>query len=242
MQNNPNFIKHGQTGTSEHTAWLSMQERCRNPKHKSYARYGGRGIRVCDRWLGEDGFVNFLADVGKKPGPKYTLERKENDTGYQPGNVRWATMTEQANNRHNNRLVTWEGKTLNISQWAKLLDVPAHFLFDRLDHGWSVERAFFLPMQPHHPLQLSGRRFGKLVAVRRVENDRFGKAQWECRCDCGNTPTVGSAGLVKGTSRSCGCLRGQRNRERSTHPQTLGRWTSADVQASQDVPLDSSST
>jgi len=214
MQNNPNFIKHGLTGTPEHTAWLSMQARCGNPKHKSYERYGKRGILVCERWLGPNGFVNFLADVGKRPSRKHTLERKDNDVGYQPGNCRWATMIEQANNRRNNRLITYEETTLTLSQWAALLEVPPHLLFDRLNNGWTVERAFFAPLGPHHPLQLAGRRFTKLVALQRGDNDRFGKARWVCQCDCGKQTLVGAAQLVKGQTKSCGCLRTQRNHER----------------------------
>lgn len=78
-----------------------MKARCTNPKGKDWNRYGGRGIRVCDRWL--NSFENFLADMGRRPGPGYSIERKENDGNYEPGNCCWATAKDQAKNRRPRR-------------------------------------------------------------------------------------------------------------------------------------------
>ena len=75
-----------------------MLNRCLNPANKDYRRYGGRGIRVCDRWLGADGFWNFVSDVGPRP-PGLSLDRINNDGNYEPGNVRWATQAQQVANR-----------------------------------------------------------------------------------------------------------------------------------------------
>jgi hypothetical protein len=84
----------------EYESWRAMKKRCYYPKHQNYARYGGRGIRVCDRWLHD--FPTFLEDMGNKPSSIHTLDRKDNDGNYEPDNCKWATPKEQQNNRRNN--------------------------------------------------------------------------------------------------------------------------------------------
>jgi hypothetical protein len=85
------------TNTPEYNAWCMMRARCGNPKNNSYHNYGGRGIKVCERWASS--FESFLADVGRKPSPKHSLDREENNGDYEPGNVRWSTRRTQTLNR-----------------------------------------------------------------------------------------------------------------------------------------------
>lgn len=87
----------GGSRTPEYQAWGAMKTRCLNPQSSSWPNYGGRGIKVCDRWM--HNFPAFLEDVGPKPGPHYSLDRIDVDGDYEPGNVRWATRTEQNRNR-----------------------------------------------------------------------------------------------------------------------------------------------
>lgn len=89
--------QHGMSGTPEWRAWRDMLARCQCPTNEAFDDYGARGIAVCDRW--STSFVNFFTDMGKRPGPKYSLDREDNDKGYKPDNCRWATKKQQARNR-----------------------------------------------------------------------------------------------------------------------------------------------
>jgi hypothetical protein len=92
---NPGNYQHGKSGSRTHATWLSMQQRCNNPKAASYGLYGGRGISICERWKS---FTAFLEDMGERP-PGTSIERINNEFGYFKGNCRWATPAEQAKNR-----------------------------------------------------------------------------------------------------------------------------------------------
>lgn len=126
--------------TSEYTAWQSMRRRC-GPAANDHERprYFGRGIRVCDRWLVS--FENFLADMGRKPTPRHTLERVNNDGNYEPGNCRWATPREQARNRTSNRLVSAMGLTLTVAEWAERTGLSRALIRYRLEAGWDLHEA-----------------------------------------------------------------------------------------------------
>lgn len=147
--------RHGMYATPEYRAWGDMLNRCRNPKHRCYAYYGGRGITVCARWLKSDA---FLADMGPRPSPKHSLERIDNSKGYSPENCRWATRAVQANNTRKVRQITAFGRTQSIAAWAREGGIPAPAITWRLDNGWPPDEAVALPSAPasvrgtrHHP-------------------------------------------------------------------------------------------
>lgn len=129
------------TKTRTYHSWMAMRARCLNPNASDYGYYGGRGITICARW---DRFENFLEDLGERP-PGKTLERIDNDGNYEPGNVRWATKSEQCRNTRQNHYLTHDGETLLISDWAKRLGVNTHVLCHRLAAGWSVKRTLTQP-------------------------------------------------------------------------------------------------
>lgn len=116
-----------------------------DPKHAAYPNYGGRGIAVCERWLNSP--QAFLDDMGMKPTPKHEIDRIDNDGNYEPGNCRWATRKENDRNRRNNRLLTLNGETLTLAEWAEHSGVPDDTLRHRLGVGWSVERAILTPVR-----------------------------------------------------------------------------------------------
>lgn len=129
-------VTHGMRQSSEYVSWAHMLDRCLNPKSSNYAYYGGRGIEVCDRWLK---FENFYEDMGPRP-ENTTLDREKNELGYFKENCRWATKREQANNSRHNRLISYNGETLTVSQWAERLGTNPKTLFTRLYAGWPTEK------------------------------------------------------------------------------------------------------
>lgn len=134
----------GRLASPEYQAWLGMKKRCFNRKCRDFKRYGGRGIVVCAEWI--DSFEAFLAHVGRRPGPGWTLEREDNNKGYEPSNVRWATRLEQSQNTRSVVSLTFGGETMCISEWARRMGFSQSALSRRLNVlGWSVERALGTP-------------------------------------------------------------------------------------------------
>lgn len=130
--------------TKEWLAWYGMIVRCRDKRSSIYFRYGGRGIVVCQRW---NSYENFLADMGRMPAPGYTIERNNNDAGYSPENCRWATRTEQANNRRTSRFLTLGGISRTAAQWSRVLGLAQSNIIARKGRGWSDEATLTVPVK-----------------------------------------------------------------------------------------------
>jgi hypothetical protein len=128
--------------TREYTTWLRMKSRCHNPCSEFYQFYGGRGITVCERWI--NSYENFLADMGRRP-KGTTIDRINNDGNYEPGNCRWATPTQQANNKSNNVIMEHNGEAKSIAQWEKSLGFRKNIIWDRLNRGESFDYAISRP-------------------------------------------------------------------------------------------------
>jgi len=125
------WTTHGLSKTPEYNSWISMVRRCTDPNNEKYPDYGARGITVCRRWL--ESVENFIQDMGKMPGRGYTIDRINNDEGYEPGNCRWATAEMQANNQRRTVLHEFEGENLTLAQIARRIPaIPYPTLVDRV--------------------------------------------------------------------------------------------------------------
>lgn len=118
--------------------WKSMIQRCHNPRNPSYRLYGARGITVCDRW--RSSYEAFVSDVGPRPAGT-CLDRIDNAKGYEPGNVRWATMREQHQNRRDSTQLTYQEVTRSVTEWARAVGLHPSTLWARLRRQWPLERA-----------------------------------------------------------------------------------------------------
>lgn len=131
---------HGLRHLPEYNIWVGIKERCHNPNTIAYKDYGEKGIKVHSSWI--KSFATFYDEVGSRPSDKHWLDRIDNTKGYEPGNCKWSTPTEQANNRHNNLLITIEDETHTLAEWVRKSDVGYHTARMRITHwGWTPKRA-----------------------------------------------------------------------------------------------------
>jgi len=135
--------KHGMWQSPVYNIWRSMLTRCENPEMHAFDRYGGRGIKVCDRW---HDFELFYDDMGPRPGDSYSLDRIDNNGDYCPDNCRWATKKQQSRNRCNNRIIEADGERRCISEWASIVGIKQGTLTQRLNRGWTAEEAMTIPV------------------------------------------------------------------------------------------------
>lgn len=124
--------------------------RCTNGSQDSFAQYGARGIGVSAAWTGEGGFERFLDHIGPIPSDQHQLDRIDGASGYEPGNVRWATSNEQQRNKSTNHRITVNGETLCLVEWANRLGVGHTTILRRIERGWSEEDAVTTPVKGHH--------------------------------------------------------------------------------------------
>ena len=142
-------IKHGQSRRNKHTQlyrrWITIKQRCYDKSHMSYKNYGGRGVRMCEKW--RDDFEAFAAYIGDPPEKGATIDRLDVDKNYEPGNIKWATRKEQANNRRNNNVLSFNGIEMTVTQWAEELNILPVTLFSRIRLDWDVERILTTPVK-----------------------------------------------------------------------------------------------
>lgn len=145
-----NYERHGMRKTKEYKIWLHMKDRCCNPRNKDFSHYGERGIEVCEEW--KNSFTTFFNDMGNCP-DGYSIERIDNNGNYCKANCRWATRGEQSNNTRQNRFITVDGTTKTLQQWCAEYGIDRFVLADRLNRGWSPEKAIHTPTR-HSPKRM----------------------------------------------------------------------------------------
>jgi len=133
------ITKHGMWKSTEYCIWEGMKARCQNKNNLNYPNYGGRGITVCEKW---NTFEGFYDDMGVRPSKDYTIERIDVNGNYEPSNCKWATVSEQNNNKRTTRRIEYNGRTQSLGLWANELGFERHILTKRLNSGWPIEKAF----------------------------------------------------------------------------------------------------
>ena len=146
----PSRLRHGDAPKSrkraaEYYIWANIVQRCTNPNNHRYRWYGARGIKICSRW--RDDYAAFLFDVGRRPNASATLGRIDNSRGYEPGNVRWESWTDQQNNRRDNHTIVFQGVTHTLNEWARITGIKRSTIWKRLRIGWSPEDTLTTPIR-----------------------------------------------------------------------------------------------
>lgn len=126
-------VTHGMTESAEYKIWTNMKTRCCNPNAKSFSRYGGRGIKMCSKWM--HSFEEFLNDVGVRPSKDHSIDRIDVNGDYEPGNCRWATCIEQANNKTNNLIIDIDGTKKSATEWSMNSEVSSTAIRQRFYAG-----------------------------------------------------------------------------------------------------------
>lgn len=133
-------------GTRIYSIWRAMINRVKNKKSKDYIDYGGRGITVCNEWIGDYYiFKNWALENGYRD--DLSIDRIDVNGNYEPLNCKWSTNIEQANNKRNNVILTYNGLSMNLAQWTEYLGINKNVLSKRLKRGWSIEKTLTTPVK-----------------------------------------------------------------------------------------------
>lgn len=133
-------LKHGMYNTRLYNIWRGMIKRCYLITSKDYKRYGARGIKIYESWRKD--FINFYNwAISNGYADNLSIDRIDSNESYIPSNCRWVNASKQANNRSSNQLITYNGETHNITEWAKKLNIKRHVIYQRLKANWSIEKA-----------------------------------------------------------------------------------------------------
>jgi hypothetical protein len=189
--------KYSNSNSKEYVAWYHMIRRCYYPKTAFYENYGGRGIIVCDRWLGAEGFDNFYQDMGVKPSSKLSLDRIDTNGNYSPENCRWATTKEQARNRRTNKRLLLDGEEKTLIEWCEKFSADFLLVKDRLRDGWDLVTALTTPKK-RFLLQV-GDKYNSWTIVSKVESSN----KYNVQCKCDNMAKVSGFDLVNDKSTQC---------------------------------------
>lgn len=136
-------ITHGLRHTAGYNVWISMKDRCENENNISYHNYGGRGIKVCDRW--KNSVENFFRDMGDPPSAEHQIDRIDNDGNYCPENCRWVTRKENCRNTRSNKFIFFNGENLCLAEWQERYGLPKGCIAKRLKRNWTIEEALTTP-------------------------------------------------------------------------------------------------
>ena len=148
---------HGMSNSKIYRVWRGIINRCENPNHKDYARYGGRGVRVCDEWKTFDGFYKWAQGSGYAEGLQ--IDRTDNDGDYRPDNCRWITQLENENNRRDTVFIEYNGERISLSNLARKTGINRSTLYDRLfKYGFTLQEAISLPVKVGNNKSLRGGR------------------------------------------------------------------------------------
>ena len=181
-----------------------MRKRCFNPRNKEFHLYGGKGVTICKEW---DNFLCFKTwALNNGYADNLSIDRIDSNGNYEPRNCRWATPREQTLNRCRTIWLTIDDVTKCLTDWCNEYGISRSTVQSRIKNkGWDAKKAVTTPAIKYE-LDLVGKKFNRLLVLKRAPNSKYGTCRFVCQCDCGNIVTVGAKELRCGYTKSCGCF------------------------------------